>query len=54
MHIEDEVVGIRRRRAELERALLRVDDPSAITLTKLVFEDMNSRIAAGSDNAASV
>jgi hypothetical protein len=46
MHLEEEVVGIRRRRAELERALLRVDDPSAIALIKLVIEDMNARIAA--------
>ena len=46
MHLEDEVVGVRRRRAELERALLMVDDPSAITLIKLVIEDMNARIAA--------
>jgi hypothetical protein len=46
MHLEDEVVGIRRRRAELERALLSVDDPSAITLIRLVIDDMNARIAA--------
>ena len=46
MHLEDEVVGVRRRRAELERALLMVDDPSAIALIKLVIEDMNARIAA--------
>ena len=46
MHLEDEVVGIRRRRAELERALLSVDGPSAITLIRLVIDDMNARIAA--------
>jgi hypothetical protein len=45
MHLEDEIVGIRRRRAELERALRSVDDPSAITLIKLVIEDMDARIA---------
>jgi hypothetical protein len=47
MHLEEEeVVGIRRRRADLERALLKVDDPSAMALIKLVIEDMNTRIAA--------
>jgi hypothetical protein len=45
MHLEDEVVGIRRRRAELERALLRLDDTLAITLIKAVIEDMDARIA---------
>jgi hypothetical protein len=40
MHLEDEVVGIRRRRAELERALLHLDDTLAITLIKAVIEDM--------------
>ena len=44
--MEDEVIGIRRRRADLERALLNVDDPSAIALIKLVLEDMSARIAA--------
>jgi hypothetical protein len=46
MHLEDEVVGIRRRRAELERALLRLDDTLAITLITAVIEDMDARIAA--------
>jgi hypothetical protein len=46
MELEDEVVGIRRRRADLERALLSVDDPSAITLIKFVIEDMDARVAA--------
>jgi hypothetical protein len=46
MDLEDEVVGIRRRRADLERALLSVDDPSAIALIRLVIEDMDARIAA--------
>jgi hypothetical protein len=46
MDFEDEIVGIRRRRAELERALLHVDDPMAITLIKFVIEDMDARIAA--------
>jgi hypothetical protein len=46
MHLEDEVVGIRRRRAELERALLVVDDKLAITLIKAVIEDMDARLAA--------
>jgi hypothetical protein len=46
MHLEDEVVGIRRRRAELERALLHLDDTLAITLIKAVIEDMDARIAA--------
>ena len=46
MHLEDELVGIRRRRAELERALLHLDDTLAITLIKAVIEDMDARIAA--------
>jgi hypothetical protein len=46
MHLEDEVVGIRRRRAELELALLHLDDTLAITLIKAVIEDMDARIAA--------
>jgi hypothetical protein len=46
MHLEDEVIGIRRRRAELERALLHLDDTLAITLIKAVIEDMDARIAA--------
>jgi hypothetical protein len=45
MHLEDEVVGIRRRRAELQRALPRLDDTLAITLIKAVIEDMDARIA---------
>jgi hypothetical protein len=43
--LEDELVGIRRRRAELERALLNLDDTLAITLVKAVIEDMHARIA---------
>jgi hypothetical protein len=46
MYLEDELVGIRRRRAELERALLHLDDTLAITLIKAVIEDMDARIAA--------
>ncbi len=46
MYLEDELVGIRRRRAELERALLNLDDSLAITLIKAVIEDMNARVAA--------
>jgi hypothetical protein len=46
MHLEDELVGIRRRRAELERALLHLDDTLAITLIKAVIEDMDTRISA--------
>jgi hypothetical protein len=46
MDFEDEIVGIRRRRAELERALLHVDDPMAITLIQFVIEDMHARISA--------
>jgi hypothetical protein len=46
MHLEDEVIGIRRRRNDLERALRSVDDPSAIALIRLVIEDMDARIAA--------
>ena len=46
MDLEEEIVGIRRRRVELERVLLRVDDASAIALIKLVIEDMSTRIAA--------
>jgi hypothetical protein len=45
MQLEDEVVGIRRRRAELERALLRLDDALAVTLIRAVIEDMDARIA---------
>jgi hypothetical protein len=52
MHLEDEVVGIRRRRADLERALLRLDDTLAITLIKAVIEDMDARIAVLDDKAA--
>jgi hypothetical protein len=37
MQLEDEVVGIRRRRAELERALLRLDDGLALTLVRAVI-----------------
>jgi hypothetical protein len=47
MILEDEVVGIRRRRAELERALLNIQgDTLAITLIKAVIEDMDARLAA--------
>ena len=46
MIIEDEAVGIRRRRAELERAMHGVqDDALAITLIKAVIEDMDARLA---------
>jgi hypothetical protein len=45
MQLEDEVVGIRRRRAELERALLGLDDTLAVTLIRAVIEDMDARIA---------
>jgi hypothetical protein len=45
MELEPEIIGIRRRRAELERALRSVDDPSAIALIRLVIEDMDARIA---------
>jgi hypothetical protein len=46
MILEDEAVGIRRRRAELERALLGIqDDALAITLIKAVIEDMDARLA---------
>jgi hypothetical protein len=46
MILEDEAVGIRRRRAELERALLGIqDDVLAITLIKAVIEDMDARLA---------
>jgi hypothetical protein len=46
MDLEDEVVGIRRRRAELQRALLGIDDPSAVALINPVIEDMDARIVA--------
>jgi hypothetical protein len=46
MYLEDELVGMRRRRANLERALLHLDDTLAITLIKAVIEDMDARIAA--------
>jgi hypothetical protein len=46
MYLEDELVGIRSRRAELERALLHLDDTLAITLIKAVIEDMDARIVA--------
>jgi hypothetical protein len=47
MLLEDEAFGIRRRRAELERALvsLRLDDTLAITLVRAVIEDMDARLA---------
>jgi hypothetical protein len=45
MILEDEAVGIRRRRAELERALLGIqDDALAVTLIKAVIEDMDARL----------
>jgi hypothetical protein len=46
MPLEDELIGIRRRRSELERALRSVDDPSAIALIRLVIDDMSARIVA--------
>jgi hypothetical protein len=47
MILEDEAFGIRRRRAELERALLGIQgDTLAITLIKVVIEDMDARLAA--------
>jgi hypothetical protein len=46
MYLEDELVGIRSRRAELERSLLHLDDTLAITLIKAVIEDMDARIVA--------
>ena len=42
---EDEAVGIRRRRAELERALLRLDDRLAAALIRAVIADMDARLA---------
>lgn len=46
MILEDEAVGIRRRRAELERALLSIqDDALATTLIRAVIEDMDARLA---------
>jgi hypothetical protein len=52
MYLEDELVDIRRRRAELERALLHLDDTLAITLIKAVIEDMDVDCSTGSENAA--
>jgi hypothetical protein len=45
MFLEDEAVGIRRRRGELKRALLRLDDALATTLINAVIEDMDARLA---------